>query len=643
MHDIELSHTTARAVRTVGHPVDGNSNNISTGNNNGVSYVIAPVAESYIHPSLLQHQPTLISATAPPSSSSNDYTNSNLSDFSSNVCNDCLGDEEVCWWSFWCCWMVQARTVESLNIGTTKSVIMSFWAVILSFLFFYLFVSKPIGILIGIVGGIYLYYTRADSRTKIRQKLSIRGSTCDDYLYHFFCPFCSVCQESRESKVRNFKRLDYCSGEELDHIRLLHENVLNNQLLSAHTGSPTGSPNGSSSAHSDYGDIHMHMKALSKTSHLILKLCGVVAILCIVILLLTKHVASLFVLLLVFVQPVAILYFVYWKNRRQYAILDMVIKCFAVGFWFTTFQSMILELVLQFMLGLVFLPIVGTSVTSIGSYTDDGDNSSSNGSDGSSSSSRSIVKKGLIDIMFKYFQLSTSSSSFGDNGYQSNAYLSSGDESAAEKVAHNQELLRDHFPIVMVALFMMAFVVAAGVEETMKHFVVRCCQFPVPLREPNAILVYLMAGALGFATSENIEYVFSTVASPIPGTSMIIGEILVLLLRVLMPIHVICSVLQATQLCKSFIGNQNLSLLMILLPAVCLHGTYDFVLFAISAYEFAYNKDSFNLEVITFAISIAITVGGAVIAYKSFQSVLRDSHGWVSLNSSDTVYNDNVL
>jgi RsiW-degrading membrane proteinase PrsW (M82 family) len=59
--------------------------------------------------------------------------------------------------------------------------------------------------------------------------------------------------------------------------------------------------------------------------------------------------------------------------------------------------------------------------------------------------------------------------------------------------------------VIIIGLLLMAYVVAAGVEETMKHFVVRCCSFPSPLKDPHAVLVYLMAGALGFATAENIE------------------------------------------------------------------------------------------------------------------------------------------
>jgi hypothetical protein len=36
--------------------------------------------------------------------------------------------------------------------------------------------------------------------------------------------------------------------------------------------------------------------------------------------------------------------------------------------------------------------------------------------------------------------------------------------------------MRQYFPVVVVALLIMAFVIAAGVEETMKHFAVRCCR-----------------------------------------------------------------------------------------------------------------------------------------------------------------------
>lgn len=44
--------------------------------------------------------------------------------------------------------------------------------------------------------------------------------------------------------------------------------------------------------------------------------------------------------------------------------------------------------------------------------------------------------------------------------------------------------------------------------------------------------------------------IMSTNRSPLPGTSLLVGELFVLLIRICMPIHVICSVMQATTLSK---------------------------------------------------------------------------------------------
>lgn len=122
----------------------------------------------------------------------------------------------------------------------------------------------------------------------------------------------------------------------------------------------------------------------------------------------------------------------------------------------------------------------------------------------------------------------------------------------ADKLTEDEQkqVLIQNIVLVIIGLFFMAFVVAAGVEETMKHFVVRCCQFPSTLKDPHSILVYLLAAALGFATAENIEYVFSQGQDAVSGVAMLEGELLILLMRVLTPVHAICSVLQAVNLSK---------------------------------------------------------------------------------------------
>jgi RsiW-degrading membrane proteinase PrsW (M82 family) len=192
----------------------------------------------------------------------------------------------------------------------------------------------------------------------------------------------------------------------------------------------------------------------------------------------------------------------------------------------------------------------------------------------------------------------------------------------------------------------MAYVVAAGVEETMKHFIVRCCQFPGPLRDPHAVLVYLMAGALGFATCENIEYVFGQKTSPFPGTTMFEGELLLLLMRVLMPIHVIgeqhMSLFQVSiDLVYHIQGFTRLTyvcdgILQILAPALLLHGTFDFILFLLATIGYIYGGRSAGFEISSLVISMALTVGGAYWAYKSFTTVLqRYDNGWQQVDNVD--------
>ena len=29
-------------------------------------------------------------------------------------------DEEICWWGYWCCWLVQARTADSFGVGSSR-------------------------------------------------------------------------------------------------------------------------------------------------------------------------------------------------------------------------------------------------------------------------------------------------------------------------------------------------------------------------------------------------------------------------------------------------------------------------------------------------------------------------------------------
>jgi hypothetical protein len=120
--------------------------------------------------------------------------------------------------------------------------------------------------------------------------------------------------------------------------------------------------------------------------------------------------------------------------------------------------------------------------------------------------------------------------------------------------------LQNHIVLLIILLFITAFVIAAAVEECMKHFTVRCCRFPLPLKDPNSILVYLLAGSLGFAAAENILYVFNVDSSLLQDTPLFVTELLVVFLRLAMPIHAICAVLQAVNLSKFAMGLSDMGL-----------------------------------------------------------------------------------
>ena len=68
-------------------------------------------------------------------------------------------------------------------------------------------------------------------------------------------------------------------------------------------------------------------------------------------------------------------------------------------------------------------------------------------------------------------------------------------------------------------------------------------------------------------------------------------------------------------------AHSTASWIQILLPAICLHGTYDFVLFAIGGLSSVYGLESLALNTLSIALPLVITLGGIYWAYVSFKQV----------------------
>jgi hypothetical protein len=61
--------------------------------------------------------------------------------------------------------------------------------------------------------------------------------------------------------------------------------------------------------------------------------------------------------------------------------------------------------------------------------------------------------------------------------------------------------------------------------------------------------------------------------------------------------------------------------LQILLPAILLHGLFDFVLMLIGVLQYIYGIEGIALEIASLVIALCLTIGGALYAYLSFQKV----------------------
>jgi hypothetical protein len=389
----------------------------------------------------------------------------------------------------------------------------------------------PVGFVFFIVGLVYYAYIKAKIRTTLREQLNIPGTLMSDFTVHLCCPCCAVAQEAREAKAKNVKELDFVYGEELS--TLAFPQVERGGYTATHN-SPLTTP-----AVEEGNEVGLidRLKSVSMLSNTILRVWLAVVVATFIALLATGRGLSIVVLMLVFVQPFLILYFVYWRDpeKNKHVSLDYVIKLFAVGFFLSTSQSIVFESILEGILQMVASLVLLILNPHMNDSNDDGDKANqvlqfvhALRPHFAKPGSWSTLLSAAFTNTYTFLASTEGAWQPHDANYgqaysaipapDGHTYLplatavpalasSNGTDSDSDD-GMTPELMRKNFFIIILAMFVMAFVIAAGVEETMKHFAVRCCRFPAPLKDPKSALIYLMTAALGFATSENIEYVF---------------------------------------------------------------------------------------------------------------------------------------
>lgn len=597
--------------------------------------------------------------------------------------NQCCDDEETCWIGTWCPFLLSGRTAAQFHVVSSMLYFgfsCVYWGLMITAL-----VTGSGGFLIFLaVSGCCIWpFIQAHTRHTIRGKLGIGGNFCQDYMLHCCCctHSCALCQEAREAKAAGLPMVDLCSGEVLPDLSALAPNT---DLVdgSNMTPDPTvhkmndgdrlddtlATSSMSSTITSDataMDGVWMSMTYISKMGRFVLLFEALIFLASVAILFAVGRVNAVLILCMVFVQPLAILYYFYWRKQRDTVQLDAIIKLFATGFFVTTFQSWVFEQLIETVGIILFAPWIARALNGPGTVDDDTplevtvDDATANTAVGRKAEDLasalvshvfSMAEKGSISgglaTMWQHIAaligLNESDSIFPHitsvlrGRTDAGAGSPAGDDATTENSI--QAVVGRNWFAVFLACFFMAFCVAAAVEETLKQFIVRCHRFATPMSDPYTVTTYLMAGALGFTTCENMLYVFNSGQSPVPGTSIFVGEMMVLLLRVCLPVHLICSVLQGANLSRIVMGKlPNMTLLSMIFSAIVLHGTFDCTLFVMSMIAFANNIDGFWFDVLTYALALFIAGAGAMYAYRQWKKVTNDfDHGWHQVAAGST-------
>jgi RsiW-degrading membrane proteinase PrsW (M82 family) len=157
-----------------------------------------------------------------------------------------------------------------------------------------------------------------------------------------------------------------------------------------------------------------------------------------------------------------------------------------------------------------------------------------------------------------------------------------------------KDFSKNHLWLFVVFVFFNAYLVAALTEELSKYygyFMVEHDDLAVgggrdQVSIGAGISVAMVATALGFACCENLLYVF--VYTP-PSMA---NEVATLLARSLFPVHPLAAAIQSIGVCRRDLEkDKKWRLGRIVLPAVLLHGSFDFSLMVMALFQQSSSDD----------------------------------------------------
>ena len=262
----------------------------------------------------------------------------------------------------------------------------------------------------------------------------------------------------------------------------------------------------------------------------------------------------------VWIQPVLVLYFIWWKSNRFVISLDSIIKYFASGYIIGFFQALIVET-------LISIPFIMIGIVTF--FTE---------MDGETTTNLNQMKREDV-----------------------------------------QGIIKEHMGVWALFVFFLSFGLAAFVEEIVKYYCYFTVETPDQLDttttttgqnkskvdQAKFVTIAMVSAALGFACKENMQYVFQ---SP-----NIRDEATTLLLRSLLAVHPVCAAIQAIGVVRrDVLGDSTSSLGWTLLPAIFLHGSFDFVaiVYALFLEDWGSLPDVNDMSTPTVTLDEAVKQGG---------------------------------
>jgi hypothetical protein len=246
-------------------------------------------------------------------------------------------------------------------------------------------------------------------------------------------------------------------------------------------------------------------------SVIILVLSTVALLLLLVIIGINRQPTHMAVVFVILVQPVVILYFVYWRARRHQTSLDLVIKCFAIGYWLSTAQCQ----ALRFFSMTILYAVAG--VISVGGYKMGDAPSTLESIDPwlfvIPASNSTVMLNVTNTIQQRNLSNTTITTPFSNitlhNADHGLSIPFSTDGGVTPSPTHDIFFLF----VLYSSLVVSVFVLNVAIDESVKHYIVRCFPFTSPLKNPQCVLGTYVLSSASYVSYHQLTAIFQTCSS----------------------------------------------------------------------------------------------------------------------------------